>query len=522
MGLFNKAAIIICVPILAGIVLTRTDIGPRIATLAGPGVKPFADQLKATFDRGLEASKKALEVSSSATVRPAGATNSDGAASSSTTASSADDFVNSLEGEAFIKALRSAEPDAVQKMIDAGRDAMATGATRDMAIDLVRAQAQQLASKYVALAPNETVLVFMREGIRLGTKAVEKDPLLCYAYFHPKGDNRAQLRSFLSSDDIAATDAFLAGAIEKGVATPTQVADAALAQERIKRVLSNLQAKYGADVALLANAGAPDVDKAKVCVMTLDLMYEISALPEAEAADVMRFLLQQSASAAPAAAAPATQTTQQTATAVPVAISEEELRALDAQLLQDASIQAIAAAEPERYRQLALDIAIMAKSGNSAGTREAVNRVLMETYQKYVPVASDAAAIDMSRNTIALTERLAAVDPAHCVAFLRSQPIPADVMQQFQREQRRVSSAYANVIKTGSQKPSAPVDAALAEALRNRVREQLPPETLLALDAGPDADAGAFCAATTAFHKQIYRLPRGEAGALLRFLSTQR
>ncbi len=492
MGLLNKAAVIVCAPILIGVIATKTEIGERALQKAKPLFAPITERLDGAINAGVKVAEQ------------------------QTRALNAKNLVKSIEIDPMYIALKEVDPDTANMMLSKAKKASANGGNIDAAIASLQHDALEVARRYTSKASTDALMEMIREQIRLGTKAVEKDPLLCYGYFYPTNNSFENNNQFMTPADHESLAKTMANVIRSGAKNPTAISDPGGAQAGLNIVLKELSAKYGADLQLLSKPQAPDIDKGKLCVITLDFLYAVSNLSPEQAADVLRLTTGNTNSAqGPGASEPAPQPTP--APTLPP-VSEEEIREADAELLKDPIFQAIAVADKDRYRALATEFAIGRKAGNTDAVINSGKTAGVELAQRLTPLAADQALINFSRASTDLAERVGAVDGPACLAVLNAQAVDPALNDQFKRESQRVKTTTAEAIKSGVLQPAPAPNAARAETLIKKVRERLPAEVSAVLAQGESADAAARCKAKVALYRQVFRLSRADAAIVLRTL----
>jgi hypothetical protein len=331
---------------------------------------------------------------------------------------------------------------------------------------------------------------------------------------------RASARNSVLERQIAEAQAAI---LTSASTTPSGYINGDKAPGILRDVFTQLQGKHGGDVALLTNPSAPG-DAAKRCQMSIDLSESILALPEADAQDVLRFTATQAANApAPAAQAEQTEQPQQSQQDQNVAVTDLEIQAIDQELVKEPYFQALAAAEPDRYRDMVIQIIQTQKAGGGTPEVTAITaNMSREMIMKYRLRASDEALVSYVRSLSTVAEKVRDQDPAACYALLSGQPMPAQAKNPLsQADDRRILSASTQLIRTGTGQEPRTVDAAIGQAALNDATKSLSPESAAAvaqITSGAQIDPNVGCGASLEFFKAVTKLPRTKASSALRML----
>jgi hypothetical protein len=496
MGFLNKAAVVICVPILLGVVATNTDIGARAVKAAQPYFAPVTERLNTALDAGVKAGEQQSRTMLGK------------------------DLAVALEKDPMYAALKEVDPATAAALLATAQKAVEDGDTIELATADVQRDFADATLRYVPNASTDALLKLSNEQIRLGAKAAEKDPLLCYGFFYPTDSGVTNNQQFMSAEDMVALGNTKGAVIRTGAKTPTQISDREAAQTSLNLVLTDLGTKYGADLQLLSKPQTPDIDKGKLCAITLDFLRAVVNLTPEQAADVIRLTTGNTSgnTVAQNGQNAATATPQPTAVPTLPPVTDEEIREADAELLKDPIFQAIAVADKDRYRTLATEFAVGRKNGNTDAVFVNGNATGVELTQRLAPVASDQTLINFSRAATDVADRLSAVDAPACLAALSGQAVDPALTEPFKRESQRLKTSTAEAIKSGAQQPAPPFDAAKGDTLMAKVRERLPAEVNDVLGQGERAEPAARCKAKVALYRQVFRLSRPDAAVVLRML----
>ena len=147
-------------------------------------------------------------------------------------------------------------------------------------------------------------------------------------------------------------------------------------------------------------------------------------------------------------------------------------------------------------------------------------RLLSPRLWRYVPGASDAAAVDLGRALVVALERLEARDPRQCYRFLfpAAAGPPAGSVSLWDEG---ILNAFRKVVATSRDGSAEPLDRRAArkslDAVFARLRERHGADVdVLRHPEAPGVDRARVCAMTIALYSELVALPPGAAGQALR------
>ncbi len=430
-----------------------------------------------------------------------------------------------MQADPAFQALQRTDGNAHVALIEDLTGAFQAGKSQNDFESIKKTYLLDVMKRFGPFAASDALLAYAGEGLRIGRKFQSSDAALCHAYATDNADMRAAVQAAMSPEDRTALSNAAAAVLDTSTSQPGGYIDANKAPESLNKIMLDLQTTFGGDVALLAQPANPDVDKAKVCEMSLALQEGIANLPKDDAADVLRLMLSQT-NATPAAVAPAAPAASEQPAAQPadsaVTVTDIDLQAVDQELLKQPLYQAIAGAEPERYREFVIKIAQSAKSGGNATDAIQANSgaLTRDILKKYLPLTTDDALLGYFKLATSVTEKIGAQDPAACYAFYETGELPPNAaILMSQNDQRQMVQVMTNVIRNGAGKaPKAP-DLETVQAAMNDVLTKVTPESAAILgkaSQGEQPQPLEGCQASVELYKQVTRLPRAKAAPVLR------
>lgn len=168
------------------------------------------------------------------------------------------------------------------------------GKSQQEAIDTVKPMVSELLSTRMNTAPDANVIAAMQVSLEEMQALQARNDGSCFKFLYPHingGVNTAQvLPPELFKKDLDTMNALLLASGSGQTAQPT-VVSGEKAKALMVPVRQALQEKYGDQLQMFNDLGAPAVDRAKVCEISITLYTGILALPPQDSAAVLRLML---------------------------------------------------------------------------------------------------------------------------------------------------------------------------------------------------------------------------------------
>jgi hypothetical protein len=175
---------------------------------------------------------------------------------------------------------------------------------------------------------------------------------------------------------------------------------------------------------------------------------------------------------------------------------------------------------PSLREPLRLSLLQVAREGQGSESLLVGQRLLSPQLWRYVPRASDAAAVDLGRALVAALTRLQALDPQRCYRFLfpAAAGRPAAGGSPFEDG---ILSALRRVVVSARDGSAEPLDRAAARRHLDAAFAHLRAEhesdvDVLRQPQAPGVDRAQVCAMTIALYSELLALPPATAGQTLR------
>jgi hypothetical protein len=208
------------------------------------------------------------------------------------------------------------------------------------------------------------------------------------------------------------------------------------------------------------------------------------------------------------------------ATLMPHARAWKQEREVEALLVDEPLFAAVLADDPALREPLRAALLSAYRDGQAGEAVQVGQRLLSPRLWKYVPRASDAAAVRLGRALVASLEGLQERDPEQCYRFLFP-GVAGPPRGAAADEDDRLLSALREVVATARDGSAEPLDRKAAakhlEAVFHHLRDEHGTEVdVLSKPESPGVDRSRVCAVTIALYSELVALPPAAAGQTLR------
>ena len=163
----------------------------------------------------------------------------------------------------------------------------AQGVPADLALGELRGWLMDVVNQRMARANDAAVINYIRVSVLEMQALQQQKPQRCFRFLYPQVDGGVNLQQVLSPElnqqDAEALEALLLAS--KGA---EQTLDQGAAQRDLQRVVEKLYGKWGDQLQQLNMPADTAVDRGAMCAMSIDLYSGILALPDKQAANLLR------------------------------------------------------------------------------------------------------------------------------------------------------------------------------------------------------------------------------------------
>lgn len=153
-------------------------------------------------------------------------------------------------------------------------------------------QISNAATRHIATASDAALLGLMNDMLQKLQTLRAKSTDDCYRYLFPKISGSPDLDPYFDRASRERTLGLMAEVIRTSAEQPAAAPSPERAQALLSPIVSSLYAEYGESTQALSHAEEPDADRRVVCTISVALYEKVMALPQADAAVVIRSMTQ--------------------------------------------------------------------------------------------------------------------------------------------------------------------------------------------------------------------------------------
>jgi hypothetical protein len=185
------------------------------------------------------------------------------------------------------RVLQTQEPALWQLLVQELQHRLRRGETPQQAAGELRGWLADVINQRLMRAPDSAVVNYIRVSVSAMQALGQRDPQLCFRFLYPQVSGGVNLVNTLSpslnAQDAAAMEQLLLAS--RGAEVPV---DQPQAQRDLQRIVATLYKKWGDKLQQLNMPADTAVDRSSMCAMSVDLYSAILALPDKQAANLLR------------------------------------------------------------------------------------------------------------------------------------------------------------------------------------------------------------------------------------------
>jgi hypothetical protein len=199
---------------------------------------------------------------------------------------------SAFENIPAFNSIKKYEPETYQTLVKSMIEASSKGYSQQQAIDLARSQISGLIKSRLPHAADEAIVNYMNVMVTEMVELQAQGNGLCYKFLFPQVgggvDGRKVFSEEIQKKDLMALDEIIKTSnAKKVIPSENEV------MPHIEPVFGSLYSKFGDDVSIIDNPTVGDVDREKLCTITIELYSEIIKLPQEQAASALRWMFGQ-------------------------------------------------------------------------------------------------------------------------------------------------------------------------------------------------------------------------------------
>jgi hypothetical protein len=148
------------------------------------------------------------------------------------------------------------------------------------------------ATQRLGRASQESVLALMHDMLGTAGALAARPDDSCFRYWFPLVSGPPDIARNVDAASQANTLTLMANVIESAATEPVALPEPDTVKDNLASIINATYEQYGADAQLIAHADDPDVDRAKVCTITISVYERILKLPPADSSALIRAMTQ--------------------------------------------------------------------------------------------------------------------------------------------------------------------------------------------------------------------------------------
>ncbi|MEZ3499357.1 hypothetical protein [Pantoea sp. KPR_PJ] len=185
------------------------------------------------------------------------------------------------------RVLQTQEPALWQLLVKELQHKVRSGEAPAQAVGELRGWLADVINQRLMRAPDAAVVNYVRVSVKAMQALGQRDPQLCFRFLFPQVSGGVNLATSLSpalnAQDAEAMEQLLLAS--RGADLPV---DQPQAQQDLQRIVATLYRKWGDKLQQLNMPADAAVDRSSMCGMSVDLYSAILALPDKQAANLLR------------------------------------------------------------------------------------------------------------------------------------------------------------------------------------------------------------------------------------------
>jgi hypothetical protein len=164
--------------------------------------------------------------------------------------------------------------------------------SRENFINFANSEINLAATKNLAHASQPSVLALMKDMLATARKLQNAPGDTCFRYWFPLVEGPPDIAKYIEPAAQARTLDLMGDVIRTAAENPSPLPDPDAVKDNLAKVINETYEQYGADAQMIAHADDPNVDRAKVCTITMSVYDRIMGLSPADSSALLRSMTQ--------------------------------------------------------------------------------------------------------------------------------------------------------------------------------------------------------------------------------------
>jgi hypothetical protein len=159
-------------------------------------------------------------------------------------------------------------------------------------INFAGAKISEIATRALAHASQQSQLALVQDMLATGRGLKDKPDDTCFRFWFPKTAGPPDIARFVDASSRAHTLDLMGEAIRSAAENPVPQPAPETVKDSLADVVNATYSQFGADAQMLAHVDDPQVDRAKVCAITIAFYDRVLQMPPDRAAALIRVMAQ--------------------------------------------------------------------------------------------------------------------------------------------------------------------------------------------------------------------------------------
>jgi hypothetical protein len=164
--------------------------------------------------------------------------------------------------------------------------------TRDAFINFANSEINLAATQRLAHASQGAVLALVQDMLATARKLQKAPDDTCFRYWFPLISGPPDVAKYIEPEAQAHTLELMGEVIRTAAEAPVPLPEPDAVKDNLAKVINETYEQYGADAQMIAHADDPQVDRAKICTITISVYDRILALQPADSSELIRSMTQ--------------------------------------------------------------------------------------------------------------------------------------------------------------------------------------------------------------------------------------
>jgi hypothetical protein len=190
------------------------------------------------------------------------------------------------------RVLKKHEREVYDKIVAEYKTFQRDETTRESFINFANSEINLAATQSLAHASPAAVLALVKDMLITARKLQEAPDDTCFRYWFPLVSGPPDVARYIEPAAQAHTLELMGEVIRTAAEAPLPLPDPETVKDNLAKVINETYEQYGSDAQMIAHADEPNVDRAKVCTITLSVYDRIMGLQPADSSALIRSMTQ--------------------------------------------------------------------------------------------------------------------------------------------------------------------------------------------------------------------------------------